>query len=543
MSKHSSIRSIRVWLLSTLALFLCNISFANETYVSAVGIGVSNLEQSIAFYTDGLNMRELHRDTSKHRTEVVLESADATGPKLKLISYTDSKERVFNQNPGKIVFYAHDANAFAATIASSGGQILLPPTPQETFGGALVGFGRDPDNNLIEIVGYPPAKHSILAGFGIGVSDLEAAKDFYVNRMGLKVDQYLEIPGQYNEYILESHIPDLPGIVLMNWTNGTDQNYINNPIELEFEAADPRHLLHAIKKSENTSDKQFKYSRRNHRKNQIQDIDGHVIQVNQSNLSFLGAAGIGVPDLETAITFFCQGLGMKEINRRERKNRIEAVLQSADGRGSNIVLMEFTDGKERNFTQNPGKLVFYVKDPSAFASDITSAGGTILLPPSAQEQLGGIVVGFGRGINYNLIEIVGAADATESYFSAFGIGVSDLEAAKTFYTNKLGLKESQYLETASYDEYILEGESGSALVLMHWTDGRPVNYSDNPVKVELHHIAPKSLTKSLMFSGENTVKRPKTSKDPGLDGVKIGSVKDADGTLIEIFNATWKKTE
>jgi hypothetical protein len=53
------------------------------------------------------------------------------------------------------------------------GTITLPPTPQEGFGGVVVGFGRDTDHNLIEIVCYPHAQHSFLSAVGIGVSNLQ----------------------------------------------------------------------------------------------------------------------------------------------------------------------------------------------------------------------------------------------------------------------------------------------------------------------------------------------------------------------------------
>jgi len=44
------------------------------------------------------------------------------------------------------------------------------------------------------------------------------------------------------------------------------------------------------------------------------------------------------------------GLGMEEIARRSREERDEkwSMMRSADGRGSDVVLMGFTDGGHRN---------------------------------------------------------------------------------------------------------------------------------------------------------------------------------------------------
>ena len=84
--------------------------------------------------------------------------------------------------------------------------------------------------------------------------------------------------------------------------------------------------------------------------------------------------------------------------------------------------MGFTDGEARNYSRNPGKLVFYTRDPSAFAQSIRDASGVILVEPVDQgPALGNAVVGFGRDLDNNLIEIVGDNTATESWFGAFGI--------------------------------------------------------------------------------------------------------------------------
>ena len=166
---------------------------------------------------------------------------------------------------------------------------------------------------------------------------------------------------------------------------------------------------------------------------------------NRQNSIYLRAAAIGVADLDAALQVYTEGLGMSEVERVTRDDRIEVVLESADKRGSYIVLMSYTDDLGRNTLQNPGKLVFYAKDPSAFASRFVLAGGRITVPPAPQASVGGIVVGFGRDQNNNLIEITGSETAQDSYFGAFGIGVSDLESARNFYVDTLGFLESQFL--------------------------------------------------------------------------------------------------
>ncbi|MGB3621703.1 MAG: VOC family protein [Ketobacter sp.] len=513
----------------------------NPAYLRAVGIGVSELESSVAFYTHGLGMKETTRLIRNNRVEVVMQSADARGSDIVLMQYTDNKARAFDQNPGKIVFYAKDVNQFATNIVSAGGQILLPPTAQPQFDGALVGFARDPDNNLIEMVGSNTATESFMSAFGIGVSDLQGARDFYVQVMGLKEQRYIEIPGQYNEYILESVVPGSSALVLMHWTNGIERNYKNNPVKLEFATGVPVDLAIAIKQSRHPL---LQFPRPDKRRNKAivgyaKDADGTLIEIKRSHKNYLSGAGIGVTDLEAAIQFYTNGLGMKQVGRRLRHNREEVVMESADARGSHLVLMGFNDGKPRNYQQNPGKIVFYVNNTTTFVATMVAAGGQILLPPMPQPELGGVEVGFGRDIDNNLIEIVGVPTANHSYFAAFGIGVIDLEAAKTFYTETLGFKLSQFLSTASYDEYILESTGGSALVLMHWTEGSDRNYRDNPVKLELRSLSPLGAAANIKQSRNHVIQLPHISRDQGMEGAMVGYAKDSDGTLLELLKAPW----
>ena len=95
----------------------------------------------------------------------------------------------------------------------------------------------------------------------------------------------------------------------------------------------------------------------------------------RENSLYLRAAAVGVADLDAALKIYTEGLGMREVERVTRDDRIEVALESADKRGSYVVLMSYTDGVGRNTQQSPGKLVFYAKDPAAFATRFALAGG------------------------------------------------------------------------------------------------------------------------------------------------------------------------
>ena len=517
----------------------------NSIYLRAAAIGVADLDAALQVYTEGLGMSEVERVTRDDRMEVVLESADKRGSYVVLMSYTDDLGRNTLQNPGKLVFYAKDPSAFASRFVLAGGRITVPPAPQASVGGIVVGFGRDQDNNLIEITGSETAQDSYFGAFGIGVSDLESARNFYVDTLGFLESQFLSIPGQYDEYILTSPVPGSSALVLMHWTNATPRNYIDNPVKLELASAQPQRLSDAITEAGETVSLEPAASTDADLKGALvgyaTDADGTLLEIRQSLRAYLSGAAIGVSSLDDALAFYLEGLGMREIERRTRENREEVVLESADGRGSQVILMGFTDGVTRNYRQNPGKLVFYAKDPTAFAQDIRDAGGVVLVEPVDQgPALGNAVVGFGRDLDNNLIEIVGDAAATESYFGAFGIGVSDLAAAKAFYADTLGFKVSLFLPIAGqYNEYILQGYGGSALVLMNWTNGSVRNYTDNPVKLEIATASPEAFIQTIDDAGQRIIQTPEISEEVGRSGQLVGYAKDADGTLLELLLAPW----
>lgn len=513
----------------------------SPTHIEAVGIGVTNLEAAVTFYRTGLGMREIRRLARDNRTEVIMESADRRGSHIQLMQFNDGVGRNYQQNPGKLVFYVHDAQAFAARFQTAGGRVTLPPSPVPDFDNALVGFGRDPDNNLIEMVEVPSLTDSYLAAIGIGVSGLEQARTLYVEALGLDEQEFLSIPGMYDEYILQSPVPGSSALVLMHWTNDSAQNYEDNPVKLQLGTADPQVLAErlaeagadVLQEPAATDEADLAPATVGY----ATDLDGTLLEVRQSIRSALGAAGIGVEDLQVAEDFYTSGLGMRVVERRSRADREELVLESADASGSQVVLTEFTDGTPRNMRRNPGKLVFYVKDMAAYIADFTAAGGRITLPPVSDPVLG-VTVGFGRDIYNNLIEMVEDTDAEHSYFGAFGIGVSDLDAARAFYVDQLGFRQLLYLPIPGmYNEYILQGYGGSALVLMNWTNGSPQNYQDNPVKLEVLSIAPAAFTEALERAGGTVEQAP--AEDDSLDGKLVGYGADLDGTVLEVQQAEW----
>ena len=123
-------------------------------YTGAVGIGVSDLQRSVAFYRDVLGMRELMTFSLPHMDEVVL-GWGRKGASIVLMQYTDGSDPVTSDLPVKLVLYVDDPVTVADTIRRAGFTIEREPEPVPTLGGAVVGFAKDPDGYLLELLQAP----------------------------------------------------------------------------------------------------------------------------------------------------------------------------------------------------------------------------------------------------------------------------------------------------------------------------------------------------------------------------------------------------
>ena len=122
--------------------------------------------------------------------------------------------------------------------------------------------------------------------------------------------------------------------------------------------------------------------------------------------SYVGAAGIGVSDLEKSYDFYTRVCGFKKAFTLNLPHMDEHILTSPTGKGASVVLMHYTDGSNPNYTNNPVKLVFYVDDPKAFADAIRKEGLPIEREPEPVPELQNAVVGFARDPDGYLLEIL-----------------------------------------------------------------------------------------------------------------------------------------
>jgi lactoylglutathione lyase len=124
---------------------------------------------------------------------------------------------------------------------------------------------------------------------------------------------------------------------------------------------------------------------------------------------FLTAVGIGVSDLARSTAFYRDVLGMQE-QRTFKLGYMDEVMLAHEGRNA-VVLMHYTDGSERNYRDNPVKLVFYVTDPAAIAAKVKAAGQEVTQQPAANANMGGALICMAKDPDGYVIELIQRVEA------------------------------------------------------------------------------------------------------------------------------------
>jgi catechol 2,3-dioxygenase-like lactoylglutathione lyase family enzyme len=254
--------------------------------------------------------------------------------------------------------------------------------------------------------------------------------------------------------------------------------------------------------------------------------------------SYIGGAGIGVADLAVSQEFYTSVFGMQLRYELPVPNYVnEKVMYFKDSKGSDVVLMSYIDGATHNYTRNPVKLVFYVPSAQTVVDAIRAKGLEIPSEPAAQAAFGGTVIGFARDPDGYVLEIIESPGLAVPYLGAIGLGVSDIAKAKDFYTRVLGMVQMGELISVPnvWDEVILQHTSGkgSALVLLHYTDGGVHNYLNNPIKT-VHFVADARATAaSVEQEGLQILSQPAVLDVLGTKAL-IGLARDPDGYTLEL---------
>ena len=130
-------------------------------FLTAIGIGVSDLDRSTDFYSRVLGMKVMQTFKLDYMDEVMLAHEGRNA--VVLMHYTDGSARNYKDNPVKLVFYVTDPAGIADRIRADGLEITREPAPIESLGGAVVGLAKDPDGYVIELIEAPTPRQPATA--------------------------------------------------------------------------------------------------------------------------------------------------------------------------------------------------------------------------------------------------------------------------------------------------------------------------------------------------------------------------------------------
>lgn len=135
-----------------------------RSFLSYVGLRVTDLDRSVRFYTEIFGLKEVARgdNTSTGKGPYVLLRDGFTGQKLELNYYAPGSRFATPFEAGEgldhISFRVEDLNEFVARLRQSGVKDA-PGSPNHVLpNGHRVAYVQDPDGNWIEIYDHPAEK-------------------------------------------------------------------------------------------------------------------------------------------------------------------------------------------------------------------------------------------------------------------------------------------------------------------------------------------------------------------------------------------------
>lgn len=122
-------------------------------FLTATGIGVSNLKRSAEFYEHALGMKQTQRIKLDHMEEIIMSHEGRNA--VVLMHFTDGSNPSYANLPVKLVFYVTDPKAVAGRIRQAGGEVTREPEPTPSFNNVVIGMCKDPDGYVVELIEAP----------------------------------------------------------------------------------------------------------------------------------------------------------------------------------------------------------------------------------------------------------------------------------------------------------------------------------------------------------------------------------------------------
>lgn len=231
------------------------------------------------------------------------------------------------------------------------------------------------------------------------------------------------------------------------------------------------------------------------------------------------SVSFAVSDLDKSVAFYTGPMGMTRVAEITYADRVEVVLKAHAGPAL-FGLMKYTDGSSRNVKNVPAKLIFAVTDTQATAQSITAAGYKFQIP--------GIIASDPDGYGAELLAQPGA----DRSIVAVGLFVSEYMKSIDFYVKALGMMAAQDTGVGGFMEKVMIGGGlAHGILIMHYDDGVPRNYKDNPVILSFAVPDAAAALMRVETSGQKIVAQPMPVT--ALANARVGVAKDPDGYMLQ----------
>jgi predicted enzyme related to lactoylglutathione lyase len=121
------------------------------TELVGAGIGVTDLDRSVAFYCTVFGFEDLSRFELPTMVNVLVGNP-GEGAVVVLMCHTDGVKRDFANTGGKLAFRVSDPAATAPLACEHGASMLMEPVRFPHWGNAMIGMVADPDGHPIELL-------------------------------------------------------------------------------------------------------------------------------------------------------------------------------------------------------------------------------------------------------------------------------------------------------------------------------------------------------------------------------------------------------
>ena len=280
---------------------------------------------------------------------------------------------------GTVAGMTAGAGSGGAPQAGVGG---MPPAT----GGSAAESGLDGGDadSMIPAEVPDPVTEPYAWGFGLGVSDMPAAVEFYTKVLGVIVEKEVVRADRTETILYAKEAQRGARLILMKFNDNRETRKITAKLVWQATTASAINRA-AASYPDYVSRISFPVVQFDGPDTYIQKV-GSIFDTEGGSIAvpYLVALGFSVSDLAASRTFYSTGLGMVEesigsfpVTDATGSGTITEYSERHPA-GAGIVLQDWSP--ERNSKNNPVKVVLFVPDAQSTAEAVVAGGGTIVEP-------------------------------------------------------------------------------------------------------------------------------------------------------------------